>query len=342
MMNDSIIQLSGLTKRYGALTAVDNLNLSIAKGEIFGLLGPNGAGKTTSILMMLGLTEPNHGTAYVCGHNATRNPLAVKKKVGYLPDSVGFYDNMTALENLSFIARLNGLSETDAQTRSVDMLQTVGLAHVAHKKTATYSRGMKQRLGLADVLIKQPDVIILDEPTLGIDPSGVNEFLLLIKQLSREQGLTVLLSSHHLQQVQRVCDRVGIFVGGKLLVEGNIQTLAKDLLNKEGYTTTVMLQSADDLVLQAVTADLEQLPGFQTMSVKGSVLEIQTTADLTPDIVRTLVTHRADIIGVQRKEYSLDDIYEKYFQENKNTLHTNEKFNGFFQRSFFKKHRDRI
>lgn len=341
-MNDSIIQLSGLTKRYGSLTAVDNLNLSIAKGEIFGLLGPNGAGKTTSILMMLGLTEPNEGTAYVCGHNATRNPIAVKKKVGYLPDSVGFYDNMTALENLRFIARLNGLSEAEAQTRSTEMLQTVGLAHAAHKKTATYSRGMKQRLGLADVLIKQPEVIILDEPTLGIDPSGVNEFLLLIKQLSREQGLTVLLSSHHLHQVQRVCDRVGIFVGGKLLVEGNIQILAKDLLDKEGYTTTVVLQTVEEASLQQIKIELEKLQGFQTLSINDNVLELETTADITPEIVRTMVKHGADIIGVQRKEYSLDDIYEKYFEDTKNINHTNEQFNGFFQRSFFKKQRNSI
>ncbi len=315
MMNDSIIQLSGLTKRYGSLTAVDNLNLSIAKGEIYGLLGPNGAGKTTSILMMLGLTEPDEGTAHVCGHNATRNPIAVKKKVGYLPDSVGFYDNMTALENLRFIARLNGLSEAEAHTRSTEMLQTVGLAQAAHKKTATYSRGMKQRLGLADVLIKQPEVIILDEPTLGIDPSGVNEFLLLIKQLSREQGLTVLLSSHHLHQVQRVCDRVGIFVEGKLLVDGNIQTLAKDLLNKEGCTTTVVLQTVEEASLQQIKADLEKLQGFQTLSINDKVLELETTADITPEIVRTMVKHGADIIGVQRKEYSLDDIYEKYFED---------------------------
>ncbi|WP_140938732.1 ABC transporter ATP-binding protein [Sphingobacterium lumbrici] len=314
-MNDSIIQLSGLTKRYGSLTAVDNLNLSIAKGEIYGLLGPNGAGKTTSILMMLGLTEPDEGTAHVCGHNATRNPIAVKKKVGYLPDSVGFYDNMTALENLRFIARLNGLSEAEAHTRSTEMLQTVGLAQAAHKKTATYSRGMKQRLGLADVLIKQPEVIILDEPTLGIDPSGVNEFLLLIKQLSREQGLTVLLSSHHLHQVQRVCDRVGIFVEGKLLVDGNIQTLAKDLLNKEGCTTTVVLQTVEEASLQQIKADLEKLQGFQTLSINDKVLELETTADITPEIVRTMVKHGADIIGVQRKEYSLDDIYEKYFED---------------------------
>src|SRR5690606_10026796 len=200
-MHDPIIALTNLTKRYGKLVAVDKLNLTIHKGEIFGLLGPNGAGKTTSILMMLGLTEPCEGTAYVCGYNATRQPIDVKKKVGYLPDSVGFYDNLSGLDNLVFIGKINGLAEKEARETAVRLLETVGLTQDMHKKTGAYSRGMKQRLGLADVLIKNPEVIILDEPTLGIDPSGVQAFLTLIKQLSHQQGLTVLLSSHHLHHV---------------------------------------------------------------------------------------------------------------------------------------------
>src|SRR5690606_35051500 len=206
-MNDPIIELRGLRKCYGSLIAVDHLDLKIQQGEIFGLLGPNGAGKTTTILMMLGLSEPTAGNAIVCGFNATRQPIEVKRKVGYLPDSVGFYDDVTALQNLSLIARLNGIEENTVEERALSLLKTVGLADVSQRKVATFSRGMKQRLGLADVLIKEPSVIILDEPTLGIDPSGVNEFLQLIKTLSTDQNLTVLLSSHHLQQVQRVCDR---------------------------------------------------------------------------------------------------------------------------------------
>src|SRR5687768_7395754 len=150
-MENAIIELEGLTKFYGSLKAVDNLHLRINSGEIFGLLGPNGAGKTTTILMMLGLTEPSAGMAKVCGYNATSDPISVKRKVGYMPDSVGFYDSMTAFENLVYIARLNGLPAREVHDRAQEMMDLVGLGAAMHKKTGAYSRGMKQRLGLADV-----------------------------------------------------------------------------------------------------------------------------------------------------------------------------------------------
>src|SRR5690606_30951892 len=242
-MGENIIELEGLTKNYGSVKAVDNLSLNIKRGEIFGLLGPNGAGKTTTILMMLGLSEPSAGKALVCGVDATKNPIVVKRKVGYMPDSLGFYGTMTALENLMYIGRLNGIDEAEVEERAKQILGLVGLKKEIHKKTAAYSRGMKQRLGLAEVLIREPEVIILDEPTLGIDPSGIREFLSLIRQLSRQQGLTVLLSSHHLHQVQQVCDRVGIFVEGKLLVKGNIETLARALFDEQSYVISVSLKN---------------------------------------------------------------------------------------------------
>jgi len=216
-MDRPIIELTGLTKRYGKFTAVDNLNLSIRKGEVFGFLGPNGAGKSTTILMMLGLTEPTAGTVEVCGINATTHPIEVKQKVGYLPEDVGFYEQMTGVENLCYTAQLNGMPEQEAKEKAVQLMERVGLSEQLKKKTGKYSKGMRQRLGLADVLIKAPEVIILDEPTSGIDPAGVREFITLIRHLSQEEGLTVLFSSHHLDQVQQVCDRVGLFSGGKLL-----------------------------------------------------------------------------------------------------------------------------
>src|SRR5688572_11723507 len=192
-MENPVIELIGLTKSYGSLKAVDNLDLTIQKGEVYGLLGPNGAGKTTTILMMLGLTEPTAGKVTVCGFNATSNPVAVKQKVGYMPDNMGFYDGMNAIDNLVFMARLNRVPEAKVRQRAIEMMELVGLSKSMHKKAGTYSRGMKQRLGLAEVLIKQPEIIILDEPTLGIDPAGVKEFLSLIRQLSKEQNITVLL-----------------------------------------------------------------------------------------------------------------------------------------------------
>lgn len=333
-MEAPIIELKALTKCYRSLRAVDNLDLTIHKGEIFGLLGPNGAGKSTTILMMLGLTEPTSGTATVCGFNATRDPIPVKRKVGYMPDNVGFYNNMTALENLVYIGRLNGIPENEVKERARDTLEEVGLSGALNKRTATFSRGMKQRLGLADVLIKRPEVIILDEPTLGIDPSGVKDFLTLIKQLSRQQGLTVLLSSHHLHQVQQVCDRVGIFVGGKLLAEGNIDTLAGDLFSSEPFVVEITVKNA---VPEILKTDLLAIDAVNNVLVKDQLLQISGNSDVTPDLVRFLVQQGMDITGVQQRTYGLDEIYERYFETNLNENSSSEKSSGLFQRSFFRK-----
>ncbi len=312
-MKDPIIQIKDLSKCYGSFRAVDELNLDVHKGEIFGLLGPNGAGKTTTILMMLGLTEPSGGSVHVCGYQSTGNPVAVKRKVGYMPDSLGFYDQMTALDNLMYIARLNGLGENEGMIRALRMIETVGLTADKDKKTGTYSRGMKQRLGLAEVLIKEPEVIILDEPTLGIDPSGVRDFLSLIKSLSREQGITVLLSSHHLHHVQQICDRVGIFVKGKLLAQGNIDTLSKALFGHEGYVTSVKV--AQELPQPwPKDAELMQWKGLERISIHGKEVEFTCSEDLTAALVRFFVKEGYDVLSVHQKEYGLDEIYQKYFE----------------------------
>lgn len=317
-MKDPIIELRDLSKRYGQVSAVEGLNLDIQQGEIFGLLGPNGAGKTTTILMLLGLTEPTGGSATVCGHNATSSPMQVKRKVGYMPDNVGFYGNLTALENLLYIGRLNGIPETELQGRSAKVLDTVGLSADKHKKTSAFSRGMKQRLGLAEVLIKAPEVIILDEPTLGIDPTGVREFLALIRQLSRQQGLTVLLSSHHLHHVQQVCDRVGIFVKGKLLAQGPIGELSAQLFGNSDQVTTVSF-AAPLSRPWLPAAELERWPSVSRLMVRDDELELTSTRDLTAALVRFLVEKGCEVNGVHRKHHGLDEIYQQYFEGNSTT-----------------------
>ena len=217
-----VIELTGLTKKYGDFTAVNDLNLQIRKGEIFGLLGPNGAGKSTTILMMLGLTEPTTGSVKVCDIDSTTHPIEVKRKVGYLPEDVGFYEDMTGIENLVYTAALNGIRRKEARAKAERLLDRIGLVKEADKKAGKYSKGMRQRLGLADVLIKSPEVIILDEPTSGIDPAGVQEFMDLIRQLSREEGLNVLVSSHNLRELEDVCDHVGIMNHGKVIIERSL------------------------------------------------------------------------------------------------------------------------
>ncbi|MCS7089411.1 MAG: ABC transporter ATP-binding protein [Verrucomicrobiota bacterium] len=223
----SIIQTRGLTRRYGRQVAVDRLDLDVQEGEIFGFLGPNGAGKTTTILMLLGLTEPTEGTARVLGHDPTHDPMPIKRQVGYLPENVGFYDDLTGRENLQYIAALNEIPESQARAKIDAALATVGLAEEGDKIVGAYSRGMRQRLGIAELLVKDPRLLILDEPTLGLDPDGTLRMLELIRDLNRSRGITVMLSSHLLDQVQRICHRVGIMIQGRLVAVGTIEELAR-------------------------------------------------------------------------------------------------------------------
>ncbi len=230
MDGQPVIETVGLSKVYGSQTAVENLTLSIEEGEVFGFLGPNGAGKTTTLLMLLGLTSPTSGLARVCGFDPARDPVRVKERVGYLPENVGFYDDMDARQNLRFVARLNRLPDKVSAPKIDALLDTVGLLDEAEKKVGAYSKGMRQRLGIAEVLVKSPKVVFLDEPTVGLDPDGTNRMLDMIHSLSRDKGITVFLSSHLLDQVQRICDRVGIMIKGKLVAAGRMDDLAREKL----------------------------------------------------------------------------------------------------------------
>ena len=276
-----IIETKNLTKRYGSKTAVNKLNLSIKKGEVFGLLGPNGAGKTTTILMLLGLTEPAFGEARIMGMNCTRQPIEVKSHVGYLPDNVGFYQDMTGRENLEFTGRLNGLSEEEIRERTGLLLKRVGMEEAADQKTGTYSKGMKQRLGVADVLMKDPEIIIMDEPTLGIDPEGMRQLLELIRELSREDGRTILISSHQLYQIQQICDRVGIFVEGNLIACGRIDTLGKQIQKENHYTLELMVSPYDDRFL----AELQAQKGVERIRKKNDIFIVESTRDIRKELL---------------------------------------------------------
>jgi ABC-2 type transport system ATP-binding protein len=234
----AIIETEELTKKYGQQVAVDHLTLQIFEGEVFGFLGPNGAGKTTTLLMFLGLTEPTSGNATVIGFDPTREPFRIKEKVGYLPENVGFYEDMDARQNLRYVARLNRIPDKISSPKIDGWLKELGLFEEAEKKVGTYSKGMRQRLGIAEVMIKEPKVIFLDEPTIGLDPDGTNRMLDLIHSLSRDKNITIFLSSHLLDQVQRICDRVGIMIKGNLVAIGPIEELAKKKLgvDREHYT----------------------------------------------------------------------------------------------------------
>lgn len=308
---ENIIQTSHLTKRYGAKIAVNDLNLSIRKGEVFGLLGPNGAGKTTTILMLLGLTEPTAGRATIAGCDCTRNPLEVKSIVGYLPDNVGFYTDMTGRQNLRFTGRLNGLGGQELEDRIDALLERVGMTEAADKKTGTYSKGMRQRLGIADVLIKDPQVIIMDEPTLGIDPEGMRELLNIIRDLSVKDGRTVLISSHQLQQIQQVCDRVGIYVEGTLVACGTLAELEAHIQKNGTYLLEVDVEPCDDQILGMLAGQ----DGILGIAKEGRRFMITSKKDIRPQLTKFLGEHDYTVMHLHQRSGDLDEIYRRYFEK---------------------------
>jgi len=268
-MSEPVIEAKGLTKRYGDAKAVDGVSFTIARGEIFGLLGPNGAGKTTTILMMLGLSEISDGTVRVLGHDPMREPFSVKRRVGYLPDAVGFYDNLTATVNLRYTARLIGIPAEERDARIAESLDRVGLADVGDKRVGTFSRGMRQRLGLAEILMKKAEIAILDEPTTGLDPQASAELLEMIRSLKRD-GVTILLSSHLLDRVQSVCDRVALFQAGHIALMGTVGELGREVLGG-GYAVDV-------------EADGEGLKAKLAAAVEESVLPLLSKGQARPVI----------------------------------------------------------
>jgi len=226
----AIVETHNLTKSYGSQVAVNDLTFTIEEGEIFGFLGPNGSGKTTTLLMLLGLTEPTKGWARVSDFDPTREAIKVKRIVGYIPENIGFYDDMDARENLRFIAKLNSIPDPVSSLKIEEALESVGLKDEAEKKVGAYSRGMRQRLGIAEILIKEARIAFLDEPTLGLDPEGTIRITDYIQSLSKDKDMTILLSSHDLKQVQKISDRIGIMIHGKMIALGPIEKLAKEKL----------------------------------------------------------------------------------------------------------------
>ena len=305
-----VVETQELTKKYDGTTVVDHLNLHVAENEVFGLLGPNGAGKTTTILMLLGLTEPASGSARVYGFDSTREPLKVKRLAGYLPEKVGFYDNLTARENLKFIAQLNNISPAESHSQVEQALEAVGISEVADMTVGKFSRGMKQRLGIADVLIKKPKVAFLDEPTAGLDPEGINQVLDLIANLP-QRGTTVVLSSHRLYEVQRVCHSIGILSKGRMVVEGSLDQLGREALAEGRYRIEVETTEPSPQLVEV----LNQISGVRKVETKGNLLQISTDSDLRSEISKAVVQSGVPLIQMKVQEFSLDDIYMRYFHE---------------------------
>jgi ABC-2 type transport system ATP-binding protein len=308
MSEDVVIEAQDLTKRYGSLTAVNRVSFSVFRGEIFGLLGPNGAGKTTTILMLLGLSDISDGTARVLGHDPMREPLAVKRRVGYLPDQVGFYDNLSASDNLRYIARLLGLERAEREKKIRAALAHVGLGEVMNNRVGTFSRGMRQRLGLAEILMKDAQVAVLDEPTSGLDPQVTIELLDIIRDLKR-RGVSVLLSSHLLARVQSICDRVALFNEGNIVLMGTVPELGRQVLGG-GFRVEVEAEG------QGLEHHLAQVPRVQKVESAGpGRWLLLAEGDVRPEAAAAVVGGGGRLLRLAVAEPSLEAIYTQYFHE---------------------------
>jgi ABC-2 type transport system ATP-binding protein len=310
MSGQAIIETKELTKNYGKFTAVDHLNLSIEEGNIFGFLGPNGAGKTTTILMLLGLTEPTSGSASISGYNPAREPLKVKSIVGYLPEKVGFYEDLTARQNLEYTARLNNVPEQQIAGKIDQALQSVGLVDSKNQEVGKFSHGMKQRLGIADVMIKDPKVIFFDEPTTGIDPQGIEEILALISELASKK-ITAIISSHQLHHIQRVCSQVGIMSKGKLVVQGPIDILGRTAISGGKFQIEVEASP----ITSELISQIESIKGVIKVEHSDNKLSITCEEDLRPQISKKVIECESLLSGMKIEEYALEEIYMKYFSE---------------------------
>jgi ABC-2 type transport system ATP-binding protein len=309
--NNNLIISKDLSKKYKDHLVVDNLNLTIKKGEIFGLLGPNGAGKSTIILMTLGLTEPTSGSISVAGFDSTREPLKVKRITGYLPEKVGFYDDMTAKGNLSYTAELNNIPFREIPKKIDEALEMVDLSKNKNQIVKTFSKGMKQRLGIADVLIKEPELIIFDEPTEGLDVKVANQILQTILDLNKEKNITFLLSSHQLNLMQRVCPRVGILSKGKLITEGTVESLGRNMFGGGKYRIELELEKVSKEIIEK----FKKLDKVVNVIRTDNQIQIICDKDIRQEISRLISAEGILMTRMDMKQDALEEIYLKYFKE---------------------------
>jgi ABC-2 type transport system ATP-binding protein len=310
MNNQFVIETQNLTKSYGKFTAVDGLNMQIAEGEVFGFLGPNGAGKTTTILMLMGFCEPSSGQVRVIGYNPAREPIKVKKVVGYMPEKIGFYDDLTARENLEYTGRLNGFSGKILTDKIDGLLNDVGLKDKSSQLVGKFSHGMKQRLGIADVMMKEPKIAIFDEPTSGIDPEGTDQVLNLIKNMASRK-VTVVISSHQLHQAQKICTQVGIFSKGKMVASGPVDKLGREALRKGKFNIILPIAQLTDKVRD----EINKIPGVIGIESAGNSTVVTADDNISKHLEEVVLQVTGLKLQMKVEEFELEEVYMKYFEE---------------------------
>ena len=310
MNSQFVIETQNLTKAYGKFTAVDRLNMQIAEGEVFGFLGPNGAGKTTTILMLMGFCEPSSGQVRIIGYNPAREPIKVKKVVGYMPEKIGFYDDLTARENLEYTGRLNGFSGKLLKDKIDGLLEDVGLKDKSSQLVGKFSHGMKQRLGIADVMIKEPKIAIFDEPTSGIDPEGTDQVLNLIKSMASRK-VTAVISSHQLHQVQKICTQVGIFSKGKMVASGPVDKLGREALRKGKFNIILPIAQLTDKVRD----EINKIPGVIAIESTGNSTVVTADDNISKQLEDVVLKVTGLKLQMKVEEFELEEVYMKYFEE---------------------------
>jgi len=306
-----MIQTQELSKYYGDVKAVDHLNLTVYEKEIFGFLGPNGSGKTTTLLMLMGLTIPTSGTATVGGYDIIKDSREIRKIAGMLPEGAGYYEDLTARQNLDYIGQLNDIPKLEREKRIKDLLEAVDLVKWANTKVEKFSRGMKQRLGIAEVLIKRPKVAFFDEPTIGLDPQGTKDIRDMMFRLNKEQDLTVCLCSHLMYEVQQTCQRVGLIRAGKLIAADTIENLSNKLERKGEMAIEFELSD----ISPALIREIKDVDGVTSVDQENRKLYVRMERDKSKDISETITKHGATILLMKPREYSLEEIFIKYLKE---------------------------
>ncbi|RLE76593.1 MAG: ABC transporter ATP-binding protein [Thermoprotei archaeon] len=308
---EEVIVTEELTKVYGRgasrVVAVDRANLVVRRGSVHGIVGPNGAGKTTLISMLVGLTVPTSGTGRVLGHDIVRESREIRERVGLLPEGYGFYDDMTARENLAYIAKLNGLEGGEASERIREVLEVVGLSDAADKKVKGFSRGMKQRLGIAQALLKDPEILILDEPTMGLDPGAVREFRGLVRELVRE-GKTIVMCTHLLREIGELFTDATVMVGGRIVAQGALSEL-RDRVLGGALTYAVEVKSSVD---EGLLDELRELEGVVEVRAEGSVIRVVASSGVGEALLRRLLDAGVGIRRYAERELSIEEIYEHF------------------------------
>ncbi len=297
-----MIRVNGLTKDYGSRRAVDQLTFDAQQGEILGFLGPNGAGKTTTMRILAGYMPPTEGEAFVAGYNVMEESIEVRRRVGYLPETVPLYTDMSVFEYLKFMGDLRHLP--DVEDRVDEVLEQVGLLDRADGMIHNLSKGMRQRIGLAQALLHRPEVLILDEPTIGLDPGQVVEVRKLIREIGKER--TVLLSTHILSEAQNICDRVLIINKGRIVAEDTPEKLQARLLGAE----RVMLRIRGEM--DDLPALIEKVKGVQTVDVRDEgVLEFQFAPgqDIRPEVAKAVIGAGYDLLEMRPMGMSLEEIF---------------------------------